>query len=299
MKSNIKYDVAIIGAGPAGISAAIYLLRAGLSCVIFEKESPGGQLNKTHKIENYPGFVDLDGTTLAFRMYSQIESLSVDLKVEEVINISEYCDGIEIKTNNNLYESKYVIIASGRIPRKLDIPNYNKYYGKGISYCAICDGALYKNKDIAIIGGGNSAMEAVSYMKNIANNIYLISRSQNLRADEAEKKVLDSSNVDVIYGAKVTEVIGKESVEKIKLNNGNNLNVSAIFVCIGQDVNSNYYKKLNLKVDSLGLIVDKYMKTSNDKIYACGDAVSKELYQVITANSEGAIAANSIIKRIK
>ncbi len=296
MKSNVNYDVVIIGAGPAGMTAAIYLKRAGINPLILEKDAPGGTLNKTHKIENYPGYVDKDGTTLAFRMYSQIEELGIDLKVEAVKNIEKENDTYKIITDNNEYQTKYVLIATGKIPRKLDAKDAEKFVGKGISYCATCDGALYKNKAVAVIGGGNSAMEAASYMSNIANHVYIINRSKILRADEKEKSILENKNVEVIYDAKVTEIIGDEKVEKIKLDNNQELDVSVVFVCIGQESNAGYYQNLKLETDAQGIIVDSNMKTSDDNIYACGDAISKSLYQVVTATSEGAIAASSIIK---
>lgn len=296
MKSNVNYDVVIIGAGPAGMTAAIYLKRAGMNPLILEKDAPGGTLNKTHKIENYPGYVDKDGTTLAFRMYSQIEELGIDLKVEAVKNIEKENDIYKIITDNNEYKTKYVLIATGKIPRKLDARNAEKFEGKGISYCATCDGALYKNKTVAVIGGGNSAMEAASYMSNIADHIYVINRSNTLKADEKEKNILEKENVEVIYDAKVIEIIGDEKVEKIKLDNNQELDVSAVFVCIGQDSNTGYYQNLKLETDNQGIIVDSNMKTSDDNVYACGDAVSKSLYQIVTATSEGAIAATSIIK---
>lgn len=299
MKSNVNYDVVIIGAGPAGMSAAIYLKRSGINPVILEKSAPGGTLNKTHKIENYPGYVDKDGTTLAFRMYSQIEELGIDLKVETVQNIEKEINGYKVITNNDEYHAKYLLIATGKIPRKLDIEDSENFEGKGISYCAICDGALYKGKDVAVIGGGNSAMEAASYMSDIANKVYIINRSNTLRADEKEKNITKTKNVEVIYNAKVTNIVGNESIEKIKLDNNKELNVSAIFVCIGQDSNVSYYQNLNLKTDNQGIIVDNNMKTSDDNVYACGDAISKSLYQVVTATSEGAIAATSIIKDIR
>lgn len=300
MKSNVNYDVVIIGAGPGGMSAAIYLKRAGISPLILEAEAPGGTLNKTHKIENYPGYVDGDGTTLAFRMYSQLEELGIELKTEKVINIKKENDTYNVITNSNSYKACYVLIATGRTPRKLLAKNASKYEGKGISYCAVCDGALYKGKDVAIIGGGNSAMEAASYMSDIANKIYIINRSDVLRADEREKEnIIDNPNIEVIYNAKVIEVLGDNSLEKIVLDNDKELDVSAVFVCIGQDTNVAYYQNLNLKTNSLGIIVDSNMKTSDDNVYACGDAISKELYQVVTATSEGAIAATNIIKQIK
>lgn len=298
---NDNYDVIIIGAGPAGISATIYLKRAGINPLVLESDAPGGTLNKTHKIENYPGYVDKDGTTLAFRMYSQIEELGVTFKTEKVINIENENNFHKVITENNVYECKYIIIATGKTPRKLDIKDADKYNGKGVSYCTICDGALYKGKSIAIVGGGNSAMESASYMKKIAKKIYIINRSSVLRADEKEQKeVLNSNNIEVIYNSKIKEIIDKQGViTGIKLDNEKQLEVSAIFVCIGQESNLAYYQNLNLKTDNLGIIVDGNMKTSDDYVYACGDAISKSLYQVVTAVSEGAIAASSIIKELR
>ncbi len=296
-----KYDVVIIGAGPAGITTGIYLKRAGISPLILEKEAPGGTLNKTHRIENYPGYTDKEGTTLAFRMYSQIEELNIELKVEKVIDIKKEDGLFNVITNEDVYVSKYVVIATGKTPRKLGVPNADKYENKGISYCAICDGALYKNKDVAIIGGGNSAMEAASYMKDIASKIYIINRSSILRADKKEQEdVINSKNVEVIYNSNISEIMDENShITGIKLEDGKILSVSAIFVCIGQESNAAYYKNLGLETDAYGIKVDSNMKTSNDNIYACGDAISKNLYQVVTATSEGAVAATSIIKDIK
>lgn len=296
-----KYDVVIIGAGPAGMSAAIYLKRAGVTPLILEGEVPGGTLNKTHRIDNYPGYTDKEGTTLAFRMYSQIEELNIELKVEKVIDIKRENDLFSIITNSDVYHARYIIIATGKIPRKLNVPDADKYENKGISYCAICDGALYKNKDVAIIGGGNSAMETASYMSNIANKVYVINRSSSLRADKSEQDdILSRNNVEVIYDSNINKIMDENNhIKGIKLDNGKKLNVSAIFVCIGQESNMAYYQNLNLKTDESGIKVDSDMKTSDDNVYACGDAISKNLYQVVTATSEGAIAATSIIKQLK
>ena len=301
MQEKRKCDVIIIGAGPAGMSAAIYLKRAGIDSVIFEKYAPGGTLNKTHNIENYPGYTDKDGMTLAFRMYSQIEELSIELKIEEVINIEKEKEYFKVITNKDEYLVNYIIIATGKVPRKLDIKNADKYEGKGISYCAVCDGTLYKNKDVAVIGGGNSAMQAASYMSGIANKIYIINRSSSLRADKKEQEsVLSKENVEVICDSKVIEVLGDdEKLTGIKLDNNKTLNLDAIFVCIGQDSNSMYYQNLNLQTDDKGVIVDSNMKTNLNGIYACGDSISKNLYQVVTATSEGAIAAFDIINKLK
>lgn len=301
MKSNVNYDVVIIGAGPAGMSAAIYLKRAGISPLVLEKETPGGTLNKTHKIENYPGYVDKEGTTLAFRMYSQVEELGIELKIGSVQNIEKEDGSYKIITNNGEYYAKYLLIATGKIPRKLDAKNAEKFEGKGISYCAICDGTLYKNKTVAVIGGGNSAMESASYMSNIADKVYLINRSSTLRADKKEQEdVIGKNNVNVIYDSKVEEILeSDDKLTGIRLTDGKELDVDGVFVCIGQETSTSYYQNLNLKTDNFGIVVENNMKTSTDNVYACGDAISKSLYQVVTATSEGAIAATDIIKNIR
>lgn len=301
MKSNTKYDVIIIGAGPAGISASIYLKRANVNCLLLESEAPGGLLNKIHKIENYPGFTDDTGSILAFRMYSQVESLGIDLKIEKVINIKSGNDSYEVFTKNNVFVSKYIIIATGRTPKKLEVKNSEKYEGKGISYCAVCDGALYRNKDIAIVGGGNTAIDTANYMSNIANKIYIINRSSNLRADQkGQEEIKKLENVNVLYNTKLKDIIGDDTgVQGVVLEDGTEINLSGIFVCIGQTNNSAFYQNLNLKTDKKGIVVDKDLKTTANNVYACGDSISKDLYQVVTATSEGAMVASNIIKLVR
>lgn len=301
MKSNTKYDVIIIGAGPAGISASIYLKRANVNCLLLESEAPGGLLNKIHKIENYPGFTDDTGSILAFRMYSQVESLGIDLKIEKVINIKSTNDSYEVFTKNNVFVSKYIIIATGRTPKKLEVKNSEKYEGKGISYCAVCDGALYRNKDIAIVGGGNTAIDTANYMSNIANKIYIINRSSNLRADQkGQEEIKKLENVNVLYNTKLKDIIGDDTgVQGVVLEDGTEINLGGIFVCIGQTNNSAFYQNLNLKTDNRGIVVDKDLKTTANNVYACGDSISKDLYQVVTATSEGAMVASNIIKLVR
>lgn len=301
MKSNTKYDVIIIGAGPAGIAASIYLKRANVNCLLLESDAPGGLLNKIHKIENYPGFTDDTGSILAFRMYSQVESLGIDLKIEKVINIKNTNGSYEVFTKNNVFVSKYIIIATGRTPKKLEVKNSEKYEGKGISYCAVCDGALYRNKDIAIVGGGNTAIDTANYMSNIANKIYIINRSSNLRADQkGQEEIKKLENVNVLYNTKLKDIIGDDTgVQGVVLEDGTEINLSGIFVCIGQTNNSAFYQNLNLKTDNKGIVVDKDLKTTANNVYACGDSISKDLYQVVTATSEGAMVASNIIKLVR
>lgn len=292
MKNNIK-DVIIIGAGPAGMSAALYLKRAGIDPIIIEKESPGGTLNKIADISNYPGYSEKDGPTLAFRMYSQLEEIGLSLVLDEVEIIEDEGNCYKIVLKNNIYYANNIILASGKVPKKLDVENSEKYEGKGISYCALCDGTLYKDKTVAIVGAGNSALQAASYLSNVAKKIYILVRSNKIRATE-KVEILDKDNVEVLYSTKIEEIVGKDTINKIKTNN-NVLDVDGIFVYIGNESNSAYYENLGLDNDKNGIIVDSNMQTSKKGIYAVGDIVSKNLYQVVTAVSEGAIAAVHII----
>ena len=223
--------------------------------------------------------------------------------------VSRYCEwesNIEKEENlykviceNNNYYAKYILIASGKTPRKLICKNSNKYEGKGISYCTICDGALYKNKTVIVLGGGNTAMESAKYMSNIANKIYIVNRSP-LRADLKEQEIIKDEKVEVILNATIKEIIGDENhITEVILNDDRKIKADAIFVCIGKELSGVYYQNLNIKTDNLGIIVDKDMKTSNSSIYAAGDVISKSLYQVVTATGEGALAASSIIKSLK
>ena len=301
MKEKNNFDVAIIGAGPAGMSCAIYLLRAGISCVLFEGEAPGGTLNKISKIENYPGYTDLSGSTLAFKMYSQVEALSVLIKNEKVINIKNTDSKPNIITSGGSYDASYVVIATGRVPRRLEIKGSDKYEGRGISYCTLCDGALYKNKNVAIIGGGNSAMASAKYLSDIASKVYIINRSDTLRATKTEQDIVKcKKNIDILYNKKIESFIDDNGILKgIKLNDETELEVDGIFVCIGQELNNFFYEELKIKSDKLGILTDNKMKTSSPNVYAVGDSVSKDVYQVVTAVSEGAIAASDIIRKIK
>ena len=295
-----KDSVAIIGAGPAGLSCALYLLRAGINPTIFEKNTPGGVLNETTKIENYPGFTEKNASVLAFRMYSMLEELDANIVTKEILSIEENNKNYLVKTKDKDYEFKYIVIATGRSPKKLPIDKADKYIGRGISYCAICDGALYKNKDIAIVGSGPSAVEAALYLSNIANKIYMINRGNLFKTEQKEKESLFKlNNIEIIYNSNIESlIINEDKVTGIYLDVKRKIDISCVFVFIGQVSNSLYYQNLNLEYDKKGIIVDENMKTSKNNIYATGDSISKNLYQVITAASDGAVAANSIIRQI-
>ena len=291
---NQHFDCIIIGAGISGCTAAIYLKRAGLNILMLEKKAIGGQIINTSEIENYPTITSTDGFTFSENLKKQIENLNIEIKYEEVLDIKN--DTIkEVITKNNIYLTKNIIISTGRTPRKLELDNENTLLGKGISYCATCDGFFYKNKDVAILGGGNSALEAAIYLSKICNSITIINRSEKLRADyELINEVKNLKNIQIIYNEQIKEL--KENngyLDGIVLND-RILKVDGLFVYIGLIPTLPFIKNVNLNLDNGYIVVDDKMKTNIDGIYACGDIIKKDLYQIITAASEGAIAASNI-----
>lgn len=291
------YDLIIIGMGISGISAAVYAKRNNMKVLMIEKNAPGGLLNQINIVENYPGYDTIVGTELSYKLFEQINYNKIEYVIDEVINVENNDEVKKIITKKKIYEAKKVIIASGRIPRRLEVTNEDKFIKKGISNCALCDGNLYKNKDIAVIGGGNSALEEALYLSKIVNKISLIHRNSDFKADEKLiKGVKDTSNIDIIYNSNVTEFIGDDKLEGIVLNNGKTINIDGVFEYVGYIPKNDFIKELDL-VDSNGYITvnDKY-QTKVDGIYAVGDCIKKDNYQLITGASDGAACAIEIIK---
>lgn len=297
MKQN--FDCIIVGAGIAGMSAAIYLKRANKNVLLIEKYIPGGQINKTANVENYPGFIKIDGPSLVMNVNDQITNLNIPLVYEEVIDLKKEKTFV-IKTNKNLYETSNVILATGRNSKKLGIENEEKYLGRGISYCALCDGNLFKNKEVVVIGGGNSALEESIYLSNICKKVTIINRSSKLRADKIlHKRIEKLKNIEVIYDCIVNKINSdKDYIKSISTNKGE-INCEGIFIYIGLVPELTFLNKINLKLNDDYIVVDKNMKTNIEGLYACGDIIKKDIYQIITAASEGAIAATNVIKNIK
>ena len=283
-----NHDVVIIGSGIAGMTAGIYLKRNNIDCLIIENDAPGGQLNRSNMIENYPGYVSIDGPSLAYNIYNQVTKLDINYLFDDITNID--FDKNIIKTSTKQIKYKYLIIATGRSPKKLDI--LNKYEGNGVSYCAICDGNLYKEKDVIVIGGGNSAFEEAIYLSNICKSVTIMHRNNNLRADIHEiEKVRNTKNINVVLNEEITEI--NEEEDKFIINN--KYKVDGIFVCIGYIPNSNLF---NLEKENAYILVNNHYKTNIDNVYAVGDIIKKEVYQLTTATSEATIASIDIIKRI-
>lgn len=299
------YDVIIIGAGCAGISAAIYAKRSNLNVMIIEKESPGGQINKTATIENYPGFNKIEGPELAFKLFEQLQQLKVNYKALEVKEIIDNGEYKTVVTNKTSYQTKTVIIATGRVPKKLGLENEDKLYGRGISFCSICDGNLYKDKHIAVVGGGNSAVEESLYLSSIASKLTLIHRNENFRADESLiNELKKKDNVEILYNTEVEKFNENNNIlDSIVLKNTQDrtnhiLKVDGVFVFIGYEPASDFIKNLDILDENGYVIVNNKMETKIPGIYACGDIIKKDVYQIVTAESEGAIASTFAKKYI-
>lgn len=301
MKQNNKiYDSIIIGAGPAGLSAAIYLKRANIDVLVIEKGAFGGKVNYTAVIDNYLGAEKTFGPDLAFKFYNHAIENDVEIVSDDIINVTKKDQLFVIQSNDEEYLAKTIIVASGTTDKKLDLANANKFEHHGISYCAVCDGPLYKNKGVAVLGGGNSALEEALYLTNVTSKVYLIHRRNEFRGD---KKVIEQieNNPKIILKLSLTieELIGDKSLEQIKLNNGEVINVSALFPYIGQIPNTQFLCFTNLCNENGYIIVNNNMDTNVPGLFAAGDVTNQKLKQVVTATSDGAIAATSVIEYLR
>lgn len=288
------YDLIIVGLGVAGMNASLYAKRSGLNMLVFEGEVPGGLLNKTNKIENFPGYVSISGPDLASNLFIQFNALGIPVKYENVENLYLENNIKVIKTNKGEYRAKTVIIASGRKPKKLGAKGEDELIGKGVSYCHLCDGNLYKNKITAVIGGGNSAVSGALYLSDICKKVYLIVRKDHLIADKVyQDELSNKDNIELLFETNLKEIVEKEGViSKIILNNGE-LDVDGIFINIGYVPQNSFYENLDICNEKGFVKVNKKQETQIPGIYAAGDIIEKEVYQIITAQSEGAIAALS------
>ena len=294
------YDIIIVGAGPAGLTAAIYARRASKNVLVLEAKSYGGQIINTLDIENYPVEAHISGFDFATKLYNQAKDLGAEILFEKVVGITE---NQEVITTKNHYSAKSIILATGCENRKLGLSNEDELVGKGISYCATCDGAFYKNKDVAVVGGGNTALEDALYLSDIVNKVYLIHRRDEFRADESTVEELkQKSNVEFILNSNVTKLNANERLESIEVtnNDGSNkeLKVDGLFVAVGQIPENENFKKI-INVDNAGYIIAGEDCTTNiPGIFVAGDNRTKELRQLVTATSDGAVAASKAIKYV-
>lgn len=291
-------DVCVIGGGPSGMTAALYALRSGLSVAMIEQGAPGGQLLKTEQIDNYPGFAQgVLGFDLANAMYGQISGFPDFQLVNDTakkVSKKDKLFQVEISTGN--VEAKAVIIATGGYPRSLSVPGEREYQGKGVSYCAICDGFFFKGKKVAVVGGGNTALEDAIYLTSIASEVYLIHRRDQFRGSQIlVDKLPDYPNLHVLMETIPLEIKGESKVTEMVLENlreghQQTIAVDGVFVAVGQIMNSSFVKNILNTNDADQIIVSDNMETNVPGLFACGDVVAKNLRQVSTAVGDGAVA---------
>ncbi|MFH0955929.1 MAG: FAD-dependent oxidoreductase [Candidatus Falkowbacteria bacterium] len=299
------FDIIIIGAGPTGMSAAIYASRRMMKALVISKNI-GGQVIWASDIKNYPGLMLTKGIDLINKMSQQVKDLGVDIKIDEVRKISQNDDGsFLIEAGKGSYSAKTIIVAMGLAPKQLNLAKENELTGRGISYCANCDGPLFKGKNVAVAGGGNAALDAAEVMSKIANKVYLIYRKPKLKAFESLiSAVKNKSNVEIILNSEISEIVGEKKLEKLKIISNisqiyRELEVDGLFVEIGHEPKTDVVAGL-VERDSLGqVIVDLNGKTSCDGIFAAGDVIQGEFKQIIIGCGQGAIAALSAYKYLQ
>lgn len=287
------YDVIIIGGGPAGLCAGIYSARGGLKTAIIENKSIGGQAQTAHEIQNYPGIKAIGGFDLCYAMMEQCTSFGVDFVFDKITACYLKNKKITLDSGNEL-SAKFIIIATGASPRKLGVENENRFLGKGVSYCATCDGAFFKGKTVAVIGGGNTAVEDALYLEKLASKVYLVHRRNALRADKILCDRLAKSTVQVMWDSVVQNLDGNDNLSQMTLKNVKNdtlttVLVDGVFVAVGQIPESNLFDEVQ-KTSNGYIITDEKMRTDIDGIFAVGDVRDKALRQVVTACADGAIA---------
>ena len=295
------YDIIIIGAGPAGLTAAIYALRANKKVLVLEAKTYGGQIVNASNIENYPGIKSISGFDFSTNLYNQVKDLGGEIKIETVININ---DKKEVTTNKDKYNTKAIIIATGSNNRKLNIDKEEDFIGKGVSYCATCDGAFYKDKDVMVVGGGNTALEDSLYLSNIVNKVYLVHRRDEFRGENKFiEEVKSKDNIELVLNSTIKSINGLDTLESVdvidKSNNITNIKVNGLFIAIGQEPKNEIFKNI-INIDSNGYIeTSDGVHTNIDGIYVAGDCRNKDLRQLTTAVSDGSIAATTAINEMK
>lgn len=291
MVKILSIRVGIIGAGPAGMASALYLKRSGLDPVLLEKSAPGGQVINTYTVENYLGFNEINGADLSLKMFQQMNYQEIEYKTFDIKNIAKNQDKFIVSNGTDNLEFDKIIIASGKRRRKLNLENEDRL--KGISYCAVCDGTFYKDKVVAVIGGGDSALTEAIYLSKICFKVYLLVRNEVRAKSSIHRKVLDIDNIEVI-NSEVTKLIGTDYLEKIELSNGSSLDISGLFISIGGIPNNDFINELELDLNNGYIKTNDKMETTEKGIYAVGDIRDKRYNQIATAINDGVIAALSI-----
>ena len=297
-------DVIIIGAGAAGLTAAIYCTRAGLSALVFDKNMVGGQVSITNEIENFPAFEKITGSEFADRIYRQALQMGAQVEFDEVITCDLSGEIKTIVTSSGSYDCRAVILATGAQRRKLGCPGEEVFTGRGVSYCATCDGAFFKGKTAVVVGGGNTALEDALYLSGLCSRVTLIHRRDRFRGEKRlADRLMQKDNIHVIWNSAVSEILGERTVTGVRLKDTQtgeetDFETDAVFVAIGLDPDTGIFRNV-LKLDSAGYIAaGEDCKTSLQGVFVAGDNRSKPLRQIITAAADGAVAASQAIALI-
>jgi thioredoxin reductase (NADPH) len=294
------YDLAVVGAGCAGLAAGVYGGRAGMKVAIFDKGKAGGQLLITNKIENYIGFPEISGPDLAAKMLEHAQQYSEVREFEEVETVHQEGDGIVVKTTVGRYSAAALLLATGADHKHLGVPGENELAGKGVSYCATCDGFFFRNRKVIVVGGGSTAAIESLYLKGIGVDVTLVHRRNELRAESALRDDIDTAQIPIMFKKKVIEILGEKRVERVRLEcteigETMEVEVDGVFIAIGLRPNDMLARQLDLEMTEDCLVkVDAAFRTSNPRVFASGDLIGG-VRQAITAAAEGTIASLNVL----
>lgn len=298
------YDTIIIGSGPAGMTAALYAARSNLKVALLEKGIPGGQMNNTSDIENYPGYANISGPELAEKMFEPLEKLGVEHLFGYVKKIEDHGNVKKVFTEDEVFETKTVIIASGAFHRHLGVLGEEELNSRGVSYCAVCDGAFFRDEDLLVVGGGDSAVEEAVFLTRFAKTVTIIHRRDELRAQKVlQDRAFANEKIRFIWGSVVKEIKGDKRVSSVIVENVKTGEISehefgGVFIYVGLEPVSEFVKDLGITNEAGWIVTDNHMKTAISGIYAIGDVREKNLRQVTTAVGDGAIAGQEVYKYI-
>ena len=298
------YDTVIIGAGPAGMTAALYAARSNLKVALIEGGLPGGQMNNTSDIENYPGYANISGPELAEKMFEPLENIGVEHLYGFVENIEDHGDVKKVITDDEEFETRTVIIATGSKHRLLGVPGEEELNSRGVSYCAVCDGAFFRDQDLLVVGGGDSAVEEAIFLTQFAKSVTIVHRRDELRAQKVlQDRAFANDKIKFIWDSVVKEIKGENRVESVVIENVKTNQVTeqafgGVFIYVGLDPVSDFTKDLHIQDQAGWIVTDDHMKTSVAGIFAVGDVRQKDLRQVTTAVGDGAIAGQEAYKYV-
>ena len=298
------YDTIIIGAGPAGMTAALYAARSNLKVALLERGIPGGQMNNTSDIENYPGYANISGPELAEKMFEPLENLGVEHLFGSVEKIEHQGAIKKVFTEDEVLETKTLIIATGAFHRHLGVPGEEELNSRGVSYCAVCDGAFFRDEDLLVVGGGDSAVEEAVFLTRFAKTVTIVHRRDELRAQKLlQERAFANEKIHFIWDSVVKEIKGDKRVSSVMVENVKTGEISehefgGVFIYVGLEPVSEFVKDLGITNEAGWIVTDNHMKTAISGIYAIGDVREKDLRQVTTAVGDGAVAGQEVYKYI-